>query len=151
MKKVAIAAALVLISLLLVGCSTGNSKRPASSNNPIDRLTPQQLVKAYYKSLAARDYVTARACLSSEYAAEMDSFVDSDFKNLLSISNLAVSKEADINLYGKNYDEAQVVAEYNATYKKIITSENGKQVRFVYVAKKTKDSPWRIISIGNGP
>ncbi|HZD59155.1 MAG TPA: DUF4829 domain-containing protein [Anaerolineae bacterium] len=151
MKRVATAAALVLLSLLLVGCATGSSKRPALNNNPIEELTPWQLVETYYKSLAARDYATARACLSPEYASEIDRSDDSDFKNLWSISNLVVSKEANIKLYGKNYDEVQVVAEYDATYKKIITAENGRQIRFLYVARKSKDSPWRIISIGTGP
>lgn len=62
-----------------------------------------------------------------------------------------MKREADIELYGENYDEVQVVAEYDAVYKRIITSDNGKQIRFLYVAKKTKGSPWRIISIGTGP
>ena len=117
----------------------------------LSKLTPQQLVETYYKSLSVGDLSTARSCMDEEYAKQFVKLEDSDFKNLRELSDLKVKPEAPIKLHGKNYDEVQVVAEYIAVYKKVITSDSGRQIRFVYVGKKEKDSPWRIISIGTGP
>lgn len=134
-----------LFIIFLAGCGTKENK----SN--IDKLQPAELVKTYYESLAKGDYETAKACLSEEYANQVIEQEDSDFKNLAQISNIRISNPAQIKLYGKNYDEVQVTVKYNAVYKKISSSNNGEQLRFIYVGKKQKYSPWKIISIGTGP
>lgn len=151
MKKLVVSIVVLLSSLLMAGCPTNSYDKSAINNAAIDKLAPRQLVETYYKSLAARDYRTARACLSPEYASEMYRYQDSDFKNLRSIRDIKVGKEVNMKLYGKNFDEVQVVAKYDAVYWRMTTSVDGKQIRFVYVGKKTKESPWRIISIGTGP
>ncbi len=148
-KKFTIFLCLFIISLYLTACAS-NNKSDISSKD-LKNASPQKLVEIYYNSLSKGDYKTAKSCLSTEYANQFSSTSDSDFKNLVKITDIKVSPEAAIKLYNRNYDEVQVTAEYNAEYKKVITVPNGKQIRFIYVAKKEKDSPWKIISIGTGP
>jgi len=144
---------LVILAILSFSLTLGPgcTGQPKTSSLNIDSLSPEQLVEAYYKSLSSNDIITARNCLSNEMKEIMDTVSDSDFKNLKSLANLKVSPAYPIKLYGNNYEEAQVVAEYHAVYKEVTCLPNGKQHRFIYVAKATPDSPWRIISIGTGP
>lgn len=137
----------LIVVVLISGCgtSTDTTRRTDLSN-----LSPTQVVETYYNSIAAGDYSTAKDCLSDE-AQQYVNAPDSDFKNIKQLTDLKVSSAASIKLYGKNFDEVQVTVDYVAEYKKVITSNSGKQHRFIYVAKKDKDSPWKIISIGTGP
>lgn len=140
---------LVLLVIMFVsGCGT-----PKGSATTIDfsNLTPSQVVETYYKSIASSDYSTAKACLADDISQQYISAPDSYFKNIKQLTDLKVSTPAPIKLYGKNFDEVQVTADFVAEYKKVITSNSGKQTRFIYVGKKEKDSPWKIISIGTGP
>ena len=145
MKKAAVYSVCVVLALLGSLGSIFLRERPFSPG-----LNPQQLVELYYHSVAKYDFATARTCLSDEMAQEMYD-ESSDLLNATKLSGLNVSKESHIKLYGKNYDEVQVVAEYDAVYKRVFGSVNGHQIRFIYVGKKTKDAPWKIISIGTGP
>lgn len=138
----------LLIITVVSGCGT---PRGTATTIDLSKLTPSQVVETYYKSIASSDYSTAKACLADDIGQQYLSAPDSDFKNIKQLTNLKVSSPAPIKLYGKNYEEVQVVAEYVAEYKKVITSNSGKQTRFIYVGKKEKDSPWKIISIGTGP
>lgn len=122
-----------------------------SKKSGLIKFDPTQVVETYYNSIATGDYSMAKACLSDEIGQQYVNAPDSDFQNTKKLTDLKVSLEAPIKLYGKNFEEVQVTAEYVAEYKKVITSNSGKQIRFIYVAKKDKDSPWKIISIGTGP
>jgi len=139
--------ALVVVTLIS-GCG---STTGAAKNVDLSNLTATQVVETYYISIATGDYATAKDCLSNEIGQQYVNSMDSDFKNIKRLTDLKVSPAAPIKLYGKNLDELQVTAEYVAEYKKVITSNSGKQFRFIYVGKKEKDSPWKIISIGTGP
>jgi len=143
---------MVLVILLFsLTSGLGCTGQPKTSSLNVDSLSPEQLVETYYRSLSSNDIITARNCLSDEMKEMMDTVPDSDFKNLKSLTSLKVSTAYPIKLYGNNYEEVQVVAEYHAVYKEVTCLPNGKQHRFIYVAKATPDSPWRIISIGTGP
>lgn len=144
-----IALILLCILLLSTGCTSGKDNPPPTGQ--FNKLGPQKIVEAYYKNLAAGDYDTAKKYLSEDIDKSVYTSEDSDFKNLHALYNLQVSKETPIQLTRKNYKEVQVVAQYHAAFKKVITSENGVQVKYLYVAQKTKDAPWKIISIGTGP
>lgn len=146
MKKI-----LVLVLLLITFMSGCGSPKGTAITVDLSNLTPSQVVETYYKSIASGDYTTAKACLSDEIGDQYINSPDSYFKNIKKLTDLKVSSPAAIKLYGKNFEEVQVTAEYVAEYKKVITSNNGKQIRFIYVAKKEKDSAWKIISIGTGP
>jgi len=131
---------------LIYVCTGQLSKPPVD----IDALSPEQLVETYFKTLSSGNLATAEKCLSDEMKKTI-SLPDSDFKNLKSLSNLEVSPAHPIKLYGKNFTEVQVVVRYDAVYKEIFSAPNGRQTRFIYVAKAGPGSPWRIISIGAGP
>ncbi|MCR3922857.1 MAG: DUF4829 domain-containing protein [Firmicutes bacterium] len=133
----------LLIVILLAGCSATNTK-------DVSELEPNQLVQTYYESLANKDYIAAKSCLDEDYASEIMDLDDSYFNNLKSLKQITISEPSETQ-YGDNYQVVQIIAEYNATYKKIITSHDGNQYRFVNVAKKSQTSAWRIISIGTGP
>lgn len=140
---------LVLVVVTLIsGCGTTSG---AAKSVDVSNLTATQVVETYYRNIATGDYATAKDCLSNEIGQQYVNSPDSDFKNIKRLTYLKVSPAAPIKLYGKNFDEMQVTAEYVVEYKKVITSNSGKQFRFIYVGKKEKDSPWKIISIGTGP
>lgn len=148
MKSKLIGLVIFLAFIVIPGCA---KTEPLSKPQvDIDNLSPQQLVETYYTSLSSGDLATAEKCLSDDMKKIISS-PDSDFHNLKKLYNLEVSQAYPIKLYAKNHDEVQVVAQYSATYKKFITTPNGHQTRFIYVAKAKEDSPWRIISIGTGP
>jgi ketosteroid isomerase-like protein len=139
---------ILLVIMFISGCGTAEG---TAAKTDLSNLTPSQVVETYYNSIASGDYSTAKAVLSDDIGQQYINSSDSDFKNIKQLTDLKVSPAAPIKLYGKNFDEVQVTAEYVAEYKKVITSNSGKQMTFIYVAKKEKDSPWKIISIGTGP
>lgn len=143
--------ALILLSILLLATGCTARKDNPTPTVEFNNSGPQKIVEAYYKSLAEGNYVAAKKYLSEDIDQSVYTAEDSDFKNLHTLYNLQVSQETPVQVNGNNYKEVQVVAQYNAAYKKIITSDNGVQVRYLYVAQKTKDAPWKIISIGTGP
>jgi uncharacterized membrane protein len=142
---------LLVLGVLITVLLTVGTLYAIQRTDDVSALTPQQLVETYYRSIAAGDLETARSCLSPGLLSIMNQAVDSDFINLVSLSNLRVSSAAHIKLDSKNFDEVQVAAEYDAVHKKILTSNDGHQIRFIYVGKSTRDAPWKIISIGTGP
>ena len=114
----------------------------------VSQLEPNELVETYYKSLNWKALATAKSCLSDEYAQNFSVLYE---LNTLYISDLSVSEPFETPYHGSNYKEVQISVEYNAYYIKEQASANGKHIRFIYVAKETEDSPWKIISIGTGP
>ena len=52
----------------------------------------------------------------------------------------------------QNYAELREMAvSFDAVYKQEITSDSGRQTRFVIVGRPTLQSSWQIVSIGTGP
>ena len=145
-SKQALALAMIFSALYIFGCS--------SSAIDVSKLSPEELVQTYYKSLASGDIETARACLSKDYAKDMDQFQDSDFTNLESVTNIFVKPASccwPVHYRGAEVKAVQMVVTYEAHYKIITGADNGKQLRFVAVYKVDGDSSWKIISIGSGP
>lgn len=138
----------LMVVVLISGCgpSTGEKAKKDLSN-----LSPTEVVEAYYNSIASQDYSTAKNCLSDELVQQYVDSPYSDLNNIKKLTDLKVHPAAPIKLYGKNFAEVQVTAEYVAEYKEEKALVNGKQFMFIYVAQKEKDSPWKIISIGTGP
>jgi hypothetical protein len=139
----------VLLSLLslLAGCTV----KPTLSPEEVHKLTPIALVETYYKSLAREDYVTAKLCLSADLRKDTEQAEESDFNNLKELAKVVVKEVIDTKNYDSNYDEKMVAVDYHARYKKGGSSSDGLQKRYVYVAKKNSNSPWKIINIGSGP
>lgn len=119
----------------------------------INKLGSRELVKTYYKRISLGDTRGADKCLSDSYRREL-SKPNVIRESVLWLDDLNVSKGVRMKLYDQrntNYDELQFVVKYSAWYLEPSGAGDGIQLRFVYVAKETKDSPWRIISIGSGP
>lgn len=142
---------LVIISLFFLFCSCKKTDKNNQIINEINSFSPKEIVDKYYQSMLISDYKTAKLCLSKEYLNYIEKLQDSDFVNISKLSNVKVSEEREIGLHGENYKEVQVVVKYYVEYRQVVTEINGNHMRFVYVGKKLKDSPWRIISIGAGP
>jgi len=148
LATILLAIALLIYTIMPAPIKFLYSLKPAKD---VSKLGPQELVKTYYKSLEKGDISTAKACLSNEYRAEVERADYSDLKNLTGLEIIRISKPANIPLYKKNYREVQIVAEYSASYWRMGPEVSGKEIRFIYVGKKTQDSPWKIIGIGCGP
>jgi len=117
----------------------------------IDALGPRQLVLAYYKRLALTDTAGANRCLSDDYRRELAGI--SPIYTVW-LGDVKISKGARLRLkgmYSTNYDERLYYVEYSAWQMGGGVSPSGQESMFVYVAKETKESPWRIIGIGSGP
>lgn len=124
--------------IIFSGC--GNTAS-VNKRTELSNLNPRQVVETYYNSIASGDYSTAKDCLSDDIIQQYVNAPDSDYKNIKKMSELKVSDAASIKLNRENFDEVQVTAEYVAEYKEMISSHSGKQLRFIYVGKKGKDSP----------
>lgn len=117
----------------------------------IDALGPRQLVSAYYKRLALTDTAGANRCLSDDYRRE---HAGASPIYTVWLGDVKISKGSRLQLRdanSTNYDERQYFVEYSAWQMGGGASPSGQEARFVYVAKTTKESPWRIIGIGSGP
>lgn len=117
----------------------------------IDALEPRQLVLAYYKRLALTDTAGANRCLSDDFRREL---ANASPIYTIWLGDVKISKGARSRLNGvnsTNYDERQYHVDYSAWQIGGGTSPSGQEQVFVYVAKETKESPWRIIGIGSGP
>jgi Domain of unknown function (DUF4829) len=125
------------------------------SSVALDHLGSRELVMTYYSSLEKGDTSTARQCLAPSFASLEDSSPDSDFANLQSIRNVTVGEDRQESTAGtafQNYYELrEMPVGFDAIYKQVITGHSGHVTAFVIVGKESKDSPWRIVSIGSGP
>lgn len=142
-----------LLLTILSGCqSRGADAWNAPTKASIDRYEPKKLVETYFQALGHKDYETSKACLSDEWNAKYpETFLTDDDSKITGIKDLKLKGPANIPLYGKSYKEVQVAADFHVEYKTKNQDSDGLQIRFVYVAKKTKNSPWKIISVGTGP
>lgn len=147
----------LLATMFISGCGT-----PKGTANKTDllELNPSQVVEAYYHSIATGDYSTAKATLSDDIVQTYTNSPDSDFQNIRKLTDIKISNVSPITfnkqdnvgpIKEKYYEGVQVTAEYVAEYKEVITSHSGKQIRFIYVARKEQGSPWKMVSIGTGP
>jgi len=142
---------LQLLVCAIAFCGIGGC---GSAVNP-GNLGPHELVLAYYTSLQKGDTSAARADLAPSFAALQDSSVDSDSRNLQSLNSVVVGDDQPTGAAGtafQNYAELREMAvSFDAVYKQEITSDSGRQTRFVIVGRPTLQSSWQIVSIGTGP
>jgi hypothetical protein len=52
----------------------------------------------------------------------------------------------------KGYDRwVEVVVSFDADFRKVITSHDGKQIRFVFMGRDAKTGKWQFFESGTGP
>jgi hypothetical protein len=120
--------------------------------------TPLDIVRHYYRYAAQRNAQGAQACLSAPYRKLLhkENIIDPDWVNIASIRLLHIHQEQVPPKYQPDNlpvpaELFQVVVTYIVHYRVVESQPNGRGVSFVYVAKQTRHSPWRITGIGSGP
>jgi hypothetical protein len=142
-------AGLAVVIVSTVACSSrGTSSSPSSQRNPSDTVT------AYYSAIGAHDASTAAELLAPEIRQQYQSGPDSDFTNVMSVTNIRDITEAVVSapaIPAGYQDVTQVALRYDVVYKHVITEMSGTSTRFVYVGRTSSTAPWLIVSIGTGP
>lgn len=132
-----------------------------SSATPIPG-TPGAAVTAYYAALSLQQFTVSDGYLAPSTRAAQDTKVDSPNNNLVSLSGFTVKgsqmlaasalpvlpagvSPADYSAF------ALVTVEYDATFRRVITADNGLQIQFLYLGRLTSNNQWQILSIGSGP
>lgn len=146
--KVSIKTCLCIMSLALaatVGACSPSSA--AVSPGSLASLSARQVVQRYYAYVGSHDVRDAILLVAPEIASSAGSYIG----NVRSLSNIVVTQPANIRLNNNYQSEVQVVVNYTAQYKRVITGYSGPQIRFVYLGRNAPSQPWKIIAIGTGP
>ncbi len=129
----------------------------------LSKMKPEDIIKQYYDALNSHDQKMQFACLTRQnlcnyLSVNMDNnlLFNEDFNDAYVDGEQNVKSAKFINLRevsGSGNPEGTV--EYAVTidfkFKQEITSNSGKQTRFIILKKETAKSGWRIESEGTGP
>jgi len=120
--------------------------------------SPRETVRQYYQAVVRHQAAIAKSCLTASFVKQSARFPDPDWSNVASIRSLHLHSHPFLprELPGpptkvQPYAAAQVVADFVVRYYRIVDSPNGTTIRFIYVVKQYRGSPWRITAIGSGP
>ena len=118
-------------------------------------------VRGYYAAVVRHDARRAKACLTPYYAQQLARVIGPDWQNVATLRSLKVTEAKALphdtlpgnvpSALARPYAFVQVDAEFIVHYYRIISSSNGLTIRFIYVVKQHRTSPWRIAAIGSGP
>jgi hypothetical protein len=142
-------AAAAAAASLTMSCTTGARSSGASSLK-----TPSDSVIAYYTAIGRHDATSAARLLAPEIRQSYESSPDSDFNNVVSLTNIRDVKEGVVPPPGVPagyHDITQVALDYDVMYKQVITEHSGTSSRFVYVGRSAGSARWLILAIGTGP
>lgn len=129
----------------------------------LSKMSPEDIIRQYFNAMDKHDDKTMYACMTRKHISDFlamnmdnnnlfnkdfkDAYVDGD-QNVKSVKFIKVREM-------KGIDNPVGVVEYEATidftFKKVITSDDGVQSRFIMLKKESEKSGWRIESIGTGP
>ena len=129
----------------------------------LSKMKPEDIIKQYYKAMNSHDQKTQFACLTRQnlcnyLATNMDNnllmnagfniaYMDSE-QNVKSVKFISLR---EVNGLGNPKGAVEYAATIDFKFKKEITSNNGKQPRFIILKKESDKSGWRIDSEGTGP
>lgn len=133
----------LLVCLAIFGCS--------KQALDVSKLEPKELVEVYYRSMAVGDTGTAKACLSDKLVKELGERPDATFNDARRSSNLVINNPAPVEPSNGNYKEVQILVEADDATRVMMGGGNSLQYRYLHVARATKNSPWKIISIEGVP
>jgi len=132
---------------LLAGCSATQSTGSVR--------TPQATARAYYEAVGSHRWNDAAALLAPTQLQTFTHDPGSDRNNTLSLSKIDVlmahRAPFDDARYPGYIDVWQVLANYDAVYRKVFGTASGPQTQFVELGHATGSSSWRILSFGSGP
>lgn len=122
--------------------------------------SPKAAVRGYYEAIIRHQTLAAKSCLTPYYLKQLDRVVDPDWQNIATLRSLKLKSDGlqvgslpgnVPKTYAKPYASGQVDAEFVVHYYRVEDSSNGFTIRFIYVVKQHRNSPWRIAAIGSGP
>ena len=164
MKQFLIGILICVLTISALPLALPASAAGAQSRSAIPTVCPGQSaeapVRGYYAAVVRHDARRAKSCLTSYYARQLAHVVDPDWQNVATLRSLKlkVAKLPHDTLpgnvpaaYARPYAFVQVDAEFTVRYYRVESSSNGLTIRFIYVVKQHRTSPWRIAAIGSGP
>lgn len=126
----------------------------------LSKMSPEDIIKQYFNAMDRHDEKTMYACLTRKY---LSNYLSSNMDNN-NLFNKGFNDDGEQNTKSAKFIKLREmkdrinpdgVVEYEATvnfrFKKVITSDDGVQSRFVILKKESEKSGWRIDSIGTGP
>jgi hypothetical protein len=151
--------ATLLLVCTLIGCAT---KTRATQKQAQDAATPEATVAAYYHALGQHLFTKADAYLAPATRSLTNSYSDSPATNLASLERLNIDNARVVTaaflpglpsgISTSDYDSfSQVTVEYDATFRRVISEQNGRLTRFLYLGQLRLGAQWQILSIGSGP
>jgi hypothetical protein len=145
----------------VVGASPDGAQSRSASGSICPGNTAKAPVRGYYAAVVRHDARRAKACLTPYYAQQLARVIGPDWQNVATLRSLKLTEAKALphdtlpgnvpGAYARPYAFAQVDAEFIVRYYRVESSSNGLTIRFIYVVKQHRTSPWRIAAIGSGP
>ncbi len=145
----------------VVGASAGGAQSRSASLPVCPGQSAKAAVRGYYAAVIRHDARLAKSCLTPYYVQQLARVIGPDWQNVASLRSLKVTEAKALPhdtlpgnvpaAYARPYSFVQVDAEFIVRYYRVESSSNGLTIRFIYVVKQHRNSPWRIASIGSGP
>lgn len=129
----------------------------------LSKMKPEEIIKQYYNAINSHNEKLQYACMTRHnicnyLAMNMDNnlLFNKDFSTFYSdgISNIVSAKlinSKEVSASDNLNDTVQYAVTIDFKFKKVITSESRKQMRFITLKKESQKSGWRIESEGTGP
>ncbi len=129
----------------------------------LSKMSPEDIIKQYFNAMDKHDDKTMYACMTLKYlssylSSNMDNnnLFNKGFNDVFGDGEQNIKSAKSIKLREmKDRINPDGVVEYEATvnfrFKKVITSDDGIQSRFIILKKESEKSGWRIDGIGTGP
>ena len=129
----------------------------------LSKMKPEDIIKQYYEALNSHDQIMQFACMTRQnlckyLSVNMDNnlLMNAGYNNAYMDGEQNVKSAKFISLQeASGFGNPKGTVEYAVTidfkFNKEITSNNGKQTRFIVLKKESDQSGWRIDSEGTGP
>ncbi|MCX7745840.1 MAG: DUF4829 domain-containing protein [Clostridia bacterium] len=129
----------------------------------LSQMKPEDIIKQYYEAMNSNDEKMLYACMTRKNACSYlvmnmnnNRLINEGFKSAYMDGAQNVKSVKLIKLDElRGMDNPKGTLKYEATadfsFKKVITSNNGIQSRFILLKKESEKSGWRISEAGTGP
>lgn len=129
----------------------------------LSKMKPEEIIKQYYNAINKHDEKMQFACMTLQnvcdyLAMNMDNnlLINQDFNSAYADGeqNIKYAKFIDLreaNVSGNPKGTVEYAVTVDFKFEKEITSNNGKQTRFVILRKESEKRGWRIQGEGTGP